>query len=70
MRRGCVAGKKAPMIAHVSIDVDGGVTVSCDSDGDQGDAYSSEVLGDIVSRAARTAVTAWCDLHRPEDTGE
>lgn len=47
------------MLAHVSVDPDGAVTVSIDSDGDQGDAYSSEVLEDVAVRAAKTAVDAW-----------
>lgn len=50
------------MIAHVSVDADGAVTVSIDSDGDQGDAYSVEVLRDVAARAAETAVDAWSQI--------
>lgn len=47
------------MIVHTSIDDDGSVTVSIDSDGDQGDGYSPDVLADLCSRAGNQALSLW-----------
>lgn len=47
------------MIASVSIDAEGNVHVSVDSDGDQGDHYSTDVVDDALSRAATEALSVW-----------
>ena len=46
------------MIVSTTID-DSGVTVTVDSDGDQGDVYAPEVLDDMLTRASRNAMTLW-----------
>ena len=47
------------MICTVTIDQDGTVSVSVDSDGDQGDHYSTDVTDDALSRAATEALSLW-----------
>ena len=54
------------MIVQASIDEAGGVAVSIDSDGDQGDCYSSEILDDLLKRAGRKAVSLWRATHPAE----
>ena len=55
------------MIVQTSIDAEGGVTVSVDSDGDQGDAYSTEVLDDMISRAGKQAIVLWLSTREPAE---
>lgn len=47
------------MIVCTTIDEDGCVTVSIDTDGDQGDGYSTDLTDDIVTRAGRECLRLW-----------
>lgn len=47
------------MIVQTTIDEAGAVAVSIDSDGDQGDCWSTEILDDLLSRAASRAISVW-----------
>lgn len=51
------------MIVSASIEEDGAILVTVDSDGDQGHTYSTDVLDDMAQRAARTAVRMWAEVH-------
>ena len=55
------------MIVQASIDETGSVAVHIDSDGDQGDAWSTEVLDDMLNRASQRAIALWLAA---KDAGE
>jgi hypothetical protein len=52
------------MITSVSIDTDGNVTVTCDTDGDQGDGYSTDVMKDCADTASREALAVWFTMDK------
>ena len=58
------------MIVSTTIDENGSVTVTCDSDGDQGDGYATDVLEDLAARSTSQAITAWFALHTEADVDE
>lgn len=47
------------MIVSLLVDEEGAVQVTVDSDGDQGDHYSPDVLDDLLARACQSVVTVW-----------
>lgn len=58
------------MIVQASIDEAGGIQVSIDSDGDQGDGYAPEVLSDLLTRAGEQAIALWYAVHATDDAVE
>ena len=59
----CGGDSRSLVIVRTTIDEDGAVSVVLDSDGDQGDGYSTEVIDDMLQRASATAVKIWAGLH-------
>ena len=55
------------MIVSAMIDESGAVQVSLDSDGDQGEGYSTEVMDDLVTRAGRHALSLWLAARGTQD---
>jgi hypothetical protein len=58
------------MVAVVSIDEDGAVCVTIDSEGDEDIALRGLALDDMLDRAKKTALETWMQLRTETETGE
>ena len=58
------------MVAVVSIDEDGAVMVTIDSEGDEDMALRGLALDDLLDRAKNTALETWKQLRTETEAGE